>query len=79
MVPKDYTRFTYMSKDNNFYYNGKAIILLNSCIDEKEHILQKQAQSRNMSHLKSKYVSALLDRNPIKIAEQNLDMNFEKA
>jgi hypothetical protein len=32
-----------------------------------------------MSHLKSKYVSALLDRNPVKIAEQNLDMNFEKA
>lgn len=32
-----------------------------------------------MSHLKYKYVSALLDRNPVKIAEQNLDMNFEKA
>ncbi len=25
MVPRDYTRFTYISKDNNFYYNGKDI------------------------------------------------------
>ena len=52
MVPKDYSRFTYMSKDNNFYFNGNLLILLLISVDEKEDILQKQAKSRNMSHLK---------------------------
>ncbi len=32
-----------------------------------------------MSHLKAKYASALNERNPIKIAESNVDVNFEKA
>jgi hypothetical protein len=68
IIPRDYTRHTYISKDNPLYFTEDMI---NNAKDP--------LRSRNMSYLQSNYASALIQNNPLKVALDSVDVNFEKA
>ena len=59
IVPRDYTRHTYISKDNCFYFNGMVFEQNISDIDEKVDPMKEFEKSRNLQYLQSKYASAL--------------------